>query len=405
MKLNKKEINSLLPKERIQREMYNNLKRHIEDKEEVTILYGARQVGKSTLTLSCLENIINAESTIFYFNLDDDLDDFINEPKEFIRYIKANRKGEEKVYIFIDEAQRLESIGLFVKYIYDQKLNFKFMLTGSASLDIQSKVKEALTGRKKEFYLSALTLREKLTYNGIGIDKIEGFFPQLEDLLKEYMLYGGYPQVEILNYKDDKEDKLKEISSTYLLKDLTRLFKIENKRNVILIGKFLAENIGNIVSIDGICKYTGISRYDVEKIVNALEQTYTITLLYPFYRDKSKELVHAPKVYFNDNGIRNALLSKLDEGSLIIDKGQLFENTIFNQLKSKYEEINYWKTQNQTEVDFVVSKRYMEILALETKYFYKKDSIPKSLGSFLNQYKDDVKEFGVVSKENYWKYI
>lgn len=405
MKLLKEDITKLLPKERIRRDLFLRIKPHIEKKEEVTILYGARQVGKSTLTLSCLEEIIDDYNELFYFNLDNDLHEFKEDPSEFINYIKSKKQSNTKVYIFIDEAQRYENIGLFVKYIYDLKLGYKFILTGSASLDIRSKVKEALTGRKKEFYLTPLTLKEKLNYHNIELTKIEGFFPELEKILYSYMIFGGYPQVEVLRLQEEKIEKLKEISSSYLLKDLTRLFKIDNSRNVIIIARFLAENIGNLASIDSICKHTGISRNQVEKIFFALEQTYTISLLYPFYRNKSKELIHTPKIYFNDNGIRNALLNKLDEESLIIDKGKLFENTIYNQLRNKYEDLNYWKNQNQTEVDFIISLKYMQLLAIETKFFYNKDSIPKSLTSFLTKYSKQVKDHGVISKKNFWKYI
>ncbi|MFW5720628.1 MAG: ATP-binding protein, partial [Candidatus Dojkabacteria bacterium] len=220
MILDKKSIAGLIPSRRIKRTIARNLFEHIMKRGEVTVLYGARQVGKSTLILSCLEEYCNQGGNIFYFNLDYDLQDFITDPTEFIAYIES-KKNTQNTMIFIDEAQRLENIGLFVKYIYDRKLQYKFILSGSASLDIQSKVKEPLTGRKKEFYLGSLTLSEILTFKGYNTEAITGSFPQLQTILEDYLLYGGYPQVFLSATKEDKVEKLEEISESYVLRDLS----------------------------------------------------------------------------------------------------------------------------------------------------------------------------------------
>jgi len=161
---------------------------------EVTILYGTRQVGKSSELYKCMKVLLEENSLvdIFYYNLDYMTDEFKN-PEYFINSIMAQKNDIDKIaYIFIDEAQRLENIGLFIKYIYDLKKHIKFVLSCSASLDIKEKIKEPLTGKKEELYLSTLNLNEILNYQKINIETIQGFFPKLKTILEDYLIYGGY---------------------------------------------------------------------------------------------------------------------------------------------------------------------------------------------------------------------
>ncbi|MFW5720303.1 MAG: DUF4143 domain-containing protein, partial [Candidatus Dojkabacteria bacterium] len=185
------------------------------------------------------------------------------------------------------------------------------------------------------------------------------------------------------------------------------LFDLNNERNITIITSFLAETIGNVTSIDNICKYTGISRHETEKILTALKKTCVINQIQPFYRDKAKEIIHAPKIYFTDNGIRNATLRKLEKEAILPDMGQLFENTVYTQLMSKFKRgtIHYWRTQNKTEVDFVIEPVYSQLIAYEIKYFYHKDHLPKNMKSFSTVYKDHIQEAAVIHSENYWRYL
>lgn len=404
MIINRENIESLLPKNIIIRQTEEKIKEHIFNRDEVTILYGARQVGKSTLILNIIEKEALDKYIIHYFNLDFDLKDFITAPQKFIDYLLSTRKEEERVIVFIDEAQRLKEIGLFVKYIYDRKLNIKFILTGSASLDIKSKIKEPLTGRKREFFLSSLSLKEILIYN--GYNKIAGHFSQLTEILNEYMLFGGYPQIVTEKNNDEKILKLQEISDSYIFRDMKDLFDLGDDKNILTTAIFLAENIGNIISIDNIAAFTGIKRYEVSKIIDALGKTYVTSKLHPIHKDKSKELIHIPKIYFRDNGIRNILLNKTTYELLNPDKGSLFENTIYNLLVNKYGKkyINFWRTKNQVEVDFIVQEVVSEYKAYESKYLSKEGSLTKNLYSFQDIYKN-TREINIISSQNYWKFI
>jgi hypothetical protein len=376
-------------------------------KEEITVLYGARQVGKSSLVNKCIYDLLLKEDRdIFYYNLDYPTGDFEN-PDYFINNILSQHNNRDKqAIIFIDEAQRLDNIGVFIKYIYDGKYPFKFVLTGSASLDIKQKIKEPLTGRKREFHLGPLQIDEILkAIHNVDIRNVVGNFKLLQDTLEDYLLYGGYPGVVALVNKEAKKEKIEEIAKAYIYKDMADLFELRNEKNLKMVISFLADNIGNLLSIDSISRLSGISQYEISKIIEALEKTFVISLVKPFYKDKTKELTHNSKIYFYDNGLRNALLNKLDLDILVGDKGQLFENTVFAILSSLFssEYVKYWRTINKTEVDFVVDKFISKLLVLESKYSWQGDKKARNVEGFVKKYSDLIQKSLVVSKENYFE--
>ena len=250
---NIQEIKQLIPTKYIKRTIHNSLFKHLLQ-PEVTILYGARQVGKSCEIYQCIQQLLesNPQTDIFHFNLDNPeaeglpLSTFQN-PKIFLNHIFAHcTKKHTTTYIFIDEAQRIDGIGIFIKYLYDQKHNIKFILTGSASLDIKQKIKEPLTGRKKEFLLHPLFIIEILKYKDIQTENITGYFEKLHTVLLEYMLYGGYPEVVTIDDITLKKEKLYEISESYIHRDIKTLFNIDDEQELKTISSFLAENIGNL---------------------------------------------------------------------------------------------------------------------------------------------------------------
>ncbi|MBI5399548.1 ATP-binding protein [Candidatus Saganbacteria bacterium] len=332
---------------------------------------------------------------------------WLSDPDRFVNFLLAQQASKNsQIYVFIDEAQSLPNIGLFVKYIYDQRQSIKFILSGSASLDIREKIKEPLTGRKIEFYLSPLTLGEIVKFNGFDVTKISGPFGELDKALNDYLLFGGYPEVVLLNNLEEKRRKLKEITESYILKDLTELFEIHNQESFRLVANYLGENIGAILSKEGVSKLTAISKYEIEKCLIALEKGFVVSFIRPFARNRAKELIHRPKIYFEDNGIRNALLNRLDATTTISDQGQLFENVVFIHLKNRHggNNIKYWRTNNQTEVDFIVEKEG-HILAIEAKNSWPKNSLPRNLMSFKHQYGQEIEEAKVISRENFFTII
>ncbi len=414
MKMTQEYITTLLPTNFVSRQIHNTLMQAINN-PEVTVLYGARQVGKTSELYKCISELLkdNPSTDVFYFNLDYPTNEFQN-PEYFLNSINAQRVTlDQRAYVFIDEAQRLENISIFIKYIYDQKRNIKFVLSGSASLDIKEKVKEALTGRKEELYLSALSLNEILDYRGIDIDLIQGYFPKLKVILEEYLLFGGYPNIVTESITERKISKLKEIAESYIYRDITNLFQIENINHVKVTASYLAENIGNLLSKDNVAKVGQLSKYQVEKIINALDRTFVIDLIYPFAKNSLKEITSRPKVYFTDPGIRNAVAGKLSELAILNDRGKLFENALEIHLRDyvrrhKNGELLFWRTLNQTEIDFIlklVVEGKIQLTAYEAKYTWNSDKKPRSLQSFEDRYRTTVLNTKVITSENYWELL
>ncbi|MFH1408236.1 MAG: ATP-binding protein [Patescibacteria group bacterium] len=392
------QIDNLIPPRFIERDIYSEIKGDI-DKKEVQIIYGPRQVGKSSLMYLLMRDIFNEATDFFYFNLDE-IPAIFDSPEVFLADIQSKKKSDGTTYIFIDEIQRKEDIGLFIKYIYDKNIHFKFVVTGSSSLNIKNMVNEPLTGRKFEYFLRPLNIFEILRFKGINISKISIPTPDILSTIEDILLYGGYPQVVLANVPDDKSAKLLEISKSYITRDLVGVFGVESARELEMVAIYLSENISNILSKENISNMLAIPLSRIEKCLNALEESFVVDLLRPFYKNPVKESSQRPKVFFEDNGIRNALLRKTAPNLILADIGKLFEQMVFQILRHKYKEnVKYWRNINQTEVDFVVTVPN-GILAFETKYSWDKKTIPQNLKSFEKVYTKELLKSTVISKEN-----
>jgi len=399
---NIKEIEKFLPKRQIDREIRQSLVKGL-TQEEVMILYGPRQVGKCVEVWKMIEGLLRiGGSDIFYFNFDV-LPIEARDPEEFLRWIKS-MLGEGKIYVFIDEAQRLANIGRWIKYLYDLKTGIKWVLTGSASLDLKNRTKESLVGRKIEYFLEPLSLREIVKDGNMELGKVEKDFEGLNQKLREYLVFGGYPGVVTITGPDEKKQKLADISETYLISDISQMYGIEDKQNLKMVAIYLAENIGGILSKNNLSNLTGIGKHEVVKCLEALEGGFVVRKIRSFAKDKTKELTHRSKVYFEDLGIRNALLGKLSSEKILMDRGKLFKNLVIKMLSEKWgwENIKYWRTTNQTEVDAVVVKAEGRIEAYEAKYSQLK-SMPKNLVSFGQRYGQILDKTEVIWSGNWWK--
>lgn len=401
------QIADLLAKKQIERRIGGSFTKSVREDEEITILYGPRQVGKTAETARCMSGLLReGVGDVFYYNLDEIGEDF-ERPDAFANAMLARRtQPDKKAYVFLDEAQRLPDVGLFVKYIYDlYKSRIKLVLTGSASLEIKQKIKEPLTGRKKEFFLAPMDIGELLEFRGVKIDQIQGYFGELDRMLREYLRFGGYPGVVVLQDPEEKKAKLTEISQTYVMRDLSQLFDLKRQESLRIVATYLAENVGGLLNLEAVRAAAGISAYEAQKLSGVLEKGFTTFVIRPFFKSTFRELSHKPKVYFQDLGIRNAFLRKVDRVSVDIDKGKLFENMVGIQLVSRFgaERVRFWRTRNQTEVDFVVLKERDDLLAIEAKYAKGRGTFPKGMYSFGAQYHIPVDNMMVISRENYWE--
>lgn len=393
------------PKKIIKRTIFKDMANHL-SKPEISLILGARQTGKTTL-LKELEKFliqnkkINKEK-ILYFNLDilSDFEKFKSQT-DFIDFLQEQVKTKKQLYVLVDEAQKVKNAGIFFKGIYDLKLPVKILLTGSASLEIKAKILESMAGRKrifrvfpfsfeefiktkkdKNFLIKSLSVksRSKITDN------------QLKKHLFEYLIYGGYPNTVLAKNKNEKQAILDEIFSSFIEKDIIGLLGIDMQESFdfVKLVNLLASQIGNLVNIEELSNTLNLSRKTVKKFINYLEQTFIIKRLRPFYTNIRKEITKMPKIYFLDLGIRNFCQKMFQDFEERPDKGQILENYIFTELNQnlKYgsNKLHFWRTQDKSEVDFVLQSGN-NIIPVEVKAKeMRKAKISKSFRSFIKKY-------------------
>ncbi len=336
------------------------------------IIIGARQVGKSTL----LNQLLGDNKNTLWMNGDDtDIQDlFKNMSSTRLRALIGNSK-----YVVIDEAQRIPDIGIRLKLITDQIPSVQVIATGSSSFELTSKVNEPLTGRKREFKMFPLTFGE-MTKNTSLLDELR--------MIPHRLVYGYYPEV-VCNQGDEKAI-LKELSDSYLYKDILALDNINKPDKLTRLLKALALQIGSQVSYNEIGNLIGLDSKTVEKYVDMLEKAFIIFRLGSFSRNLRNELKASRKIYFWDLGIRNAVIGNLAQIENRNDVGELWENfAISERLKlniyrNSFAQSWFWRTQQQKEIDYI-EEEDADIKAFEFKWNERKANV-KCPESFSTAY-------------------
>lgn len=387
----------------IKRDIFEEITAHSKEKE-VTVITGARQTGKTTLLLQLKDWLIEQKnislSQIKFFNLDifSDLEE-IKDQANFIKFLKEELAKDKFLYVFIDEIQRIENPGKFIKGIYDLNLLIKFIITGSSSLELKSKVFESLTGRKMVFHLWPISFNEYLSYHDprllkLQIEKDISLINKRKILnhFYDFAIYGGYPRVVLSESKEDKIKILNEIYSSYIDKDIIGFMNIKHPLTFSKLVTLLGSQIGGLVNLKEISNTVGINFRTVENYLSGLENTYVIKLVRPYFTNVRKELTKMPKIYFIDNGLRNFSIKYFAEFLTNRDKGQLLENIVYTALIKSWDGgINYWRTKDNSEVDFILTDYYGNIIPLEVKAAeLKKPEIGRGLRSFIEVYKPKV---------------
>ncbi len=379
----------------INRFIYLEIEKHIKEKE-ITLITGARQVGKTTLMQLLKTKLVKENKKVLWFNLDVEKDwKYVKTQESLLQKIRLEHP-EGYIYVFIDEIQRKENAGLFLKGIYDSNPELKLIISGSGSLELKEKIKESLAGRKRVFELTPVNFYEfseyKTDYKYSG--RMDTFYNTEPDatlnLLYEYLTFGGYPRVVTENNVSEKIRWLDELYQSYIDKDIKLILDIERVDAYASLLKFLSAGVGYILNMNELGSKVNISAPTIKNYLWYGEKTFIIHLITPFFKNKNKELSKSNMVYFNDLGMRNYMINNMNMQAIMDDTGMIFQNLVYHILKEKTKHtarsIHYWRTTNQAEVDFVLHNGN-EIIPVEVKgKRMMKDEIGRSLFSFCEKY-------------------
>jgi len=377
------------------------------DQPEITVLVGPRQSGKTTI-LKRLESELRAGGRkTLWLNLDFE-DDFRHVASQGALLQKIQLElGSGGGVVFIDEIQRRGNAGLFLKGLYDQGLPWKFVVSGSGSIELKEKISESLVGRKRLFELSTVSFGEFADFRtGYRYtDRLRDYFrtepSKTDQLFREYLMYGGYPRVVLADTHQEKMATINEIFRSYLEKDIVYLLRVEKSESFSNLVRVLASQSGKMVSYSELSATLGLSLATVKLYLWYLEKTYIIDKVTPWYTNIRKEITKAPVFYFRDIGLRNFAAGSF--GALSdSEAGFAFQNVIHAMLKERFPladtTIHYWRTKDKAEVDFVLRSGDM-VTPLEVKYRdMKKLDVRRSFLGFLTRYHP---EFGYIVNRNY----
>ncbi|HCC31247.1 MAG TPA: ATPase [Marinilabiliales bacterium] len=359
-------------------------------KEKVIVIIGARQVGKTT----AVRDLINAQGEVAKYLNGDEADLYPIFKKPTSTQLKS-LIGEAKILV-VDEAHQIPNIGKALKLIVETFPDIQIIATGSSSFDIGNRVNEPLTGRKFEYQMYALSANELVSHFGILEEK---------RMLEHRLIFGTYP--EIVTHLGEEPRLLKNLVSSYLYRDVLQLDGLKKPSLLTALLSALAYQIGSEVSINELAQLTGSNSHTVEKYLDLLEKSFVIYKLRAFNRNLRNELKKSQKVYFLDNGVRNAILGNFNLVQQRTDVGPLWENYLMVERMKKQEYSGFygkrffWRTTQNQEID-LIEDIDGKLSAFEFKWNPKSkwDKIPRS---FTNSYPDAYTE--VITPENYLDFL
>jgi predicted AAA+ superfamily ATPase len=377
----------------IKRNMFSEVKGHL-SKKEISFIVGPRQAGKTTLMLILKEYLEKDGKQTLYLNLDIESNkEYFTSQEKLLKKIRLEM-GPKRGFVFIDEIQRKEDAGIFLKGIYDMNTPYKFIVSGSGSVELKEKIHESLVGRKQLFELSTLSFEEFVNYKTDCRyeDKLSEFFlletSKSNLLLEEYLKFGGYPRVTLEDKFSEKLKLLNEIYQSYIERDISYLLKVQKTEAFSNLVKIISSQIGKLTNFSELSSTLGISYKTIKEYLWYLEKTFIINRVPPYFRNVRKEITKSPIFYFYDLGLRNFALNAFEP---LQGEGFLFRNFIFNVLRKEIEttssKICFWRSKNMAEVDFIVNSAKL-LIPIEVKYRnLNQPKISRSLRSFIKRYK------------------
>ena len=364
------------------RKLFSSLIDQLNDKE-FTIISGARQTGKTTLLDQISEYLKQNMEEVYQLTLEDTsiLSKLNQHPENIFDFII--RIPGKRVFVLIDEIQCLDNPSNFLKLIFDKYgSEIKIIATGSSAFYIDRKFKDSLAGRKRLFDLYTLDLEEFLYFrtgsNDLVVELerirtnemyISARRNELNNYFIEYLTYGGYPAVVLANGHNKKIEALKELSGSFLKRDISESnIQDQNKFYQLLI--VLAQQTGSLVNINELSRLLSLSATAIENYLYVLQKCFHISLMRPFYKNIRKELTKMPMVYFHDLGFRNILLNQFLPPDQRLDKGMLIENYAYTRLRNLYgnDQLRFWRTADGNEIDFIHVQSPEKGEAIEIKF-------------------------------------
>jgi predicted AAA+ superfamily ATPase len=384
------------------RKYFDQIVQHLNNNEkEFLILSGARQTGKTVLLKQCVDFLAEKGETPFYFTLEDPaIKNSLNgHPENLFRFIPKSK--DKRIFVLIDEIQYLDDPSNFLKYHFDLYApGLLIVATGSSAFYIDEKFKDSLAGRKKLIQVFTMGFNEFLDFRADDNSLLQEFKmirentdyislrrKEIMGYLDEYLIYGGYPAVVTTADIEKKKEIIRELISSYLKRDILES-GIKSEETLFNLLKILAGTQNSQVNKHELSVTLRVSTTAIENYFTVLQKCFHLALVKPFYTNIRKEITKMPVVYFHDLGFRNVLNNLFSPVDERLDKGKLIENFIFIRLREKYPygEINYWRTTDGNEVDFVVNSGD-EKFAIESK-FNQNQFRPGKYGKFKEGYPD-----------------
>lgn len=364
------------------------------DGKEILIIAGPRQAGKTTLMKELSEFLERKGEKILFLNFDYETDKVNLESQDALIDRVRLEFGDERGFVFIDEIQRKKNAGLFLKGIYDLGLPYKFIVSGSGSLELKESIHESLAGRKIIFSLGTVDFFEFVDFKTDYkySDRLPEFFAvetqKTNRLQDEYLNFGGYPRVVLAQTLEKKIAAINEIFTSVIERDIAGFLGIDRPEAFSMMVKILAAQTGRLLRYSEIAKQVGISSSILKKYLWYAQKTFIIDIVPPYFYNKQKEIIKSPVPYFVDLGLRNFAAGSF--GIAGDDRGLVFQNLVKNILSAGLkpgQALRFWRTNTGAEVDFVIAAP-KSVLPIEVKFAdFKKIEINRSLISFVQKYR------------------
>ena len=356
-------------------------------KGKIIVMSGARQVGKTTL----FEEMMREKEDVLRLNCDD-YDDRIeleNRSTTELRQLIG-----EHTMVVIDEAQRVKNIGLTLKMMADLHTPAQILATGSSSLQLADEISEAATGRCFEYHLYPFSIGEMVSHTSVREEK---------RLLEQRLIYGMYP--DVVTHPADARRILSNLANNYLYRDLLGYRGVKKPDLLQRLVRALALQVGSEVSYNELSNLLGVDKETVASYIDLLEKCFVVFQLTSYSNNLRTEIKKGKKIYFYDNGIRNALISNFAPLELRNDTGALWENFVIserlkqNAYNQREAQMYFWRTTEQQEVD-LIELYDGEMTAFEMKWRKPKAALP---AAFSKRYPEA--RFQIVNSENYIEFL